>query len=165
MSLLLRPVTPNDEPFLYRLIYDHMAETLLASAWDPKIRDPLLRMQVEGQRSSYAAQFPSADHAIILYDDEPIGRLLVDRAGPFYHLVDITIAKRNRGRGIGTWLMRALCTEAEMMRKPFRLHVLAHNRAKGLYERLGFHTIEDGQVMLLMERTPGAASLVSLASP
>jgi len=165
MGLMLRPATPNDERFLYRLVYDHMAETLMASLWDPQVQEPLLKMQVEGQRAAYASQYPSADYAIIMYDDEAIGRIIMERGPNTHYLVDITILKKYRQKGIGTWLMRALCTEAEMMRKPLRLHVFVTNRAKRLYERLGFRTIEDGEVTLLMERAPGTASLVSLAQP
>src|SRR5947209_6397459 len=155
MGLSLRPVTPNDELFLYQLVHDHMAETLYVSAWDPKLREPLLKMQIEGQRSSYAAQFPRADYGIIVYDNEAIGRLIMDRTPECHYLVDIMIAKQYRGKGIGTWLMRALCREAEMMAKPLRLHVFFNNRAKGLYERLGFRTLESNEVTCLMERAPG----------
>jgi ribosomal protein S18 acetylase RimI-like enzyme len=165
MGLSLRPVTPNDELFLYQLVHDHMAETLYVSAWDPKLREPLLKMQIEGQRSSYAAQFPRADYGIIVYDDEAIGRLIMDRTPECHYLVDIMIAKQYRGKGIGTWLMRALCTEAEMMSKPLRLQVFVNNRAKGLYERLGFRTLEANEVTWLMERAPGTISQVSLAHP
>src|SRR5438270_218090 len=107
MGLSLRPVTPNDELFLYQLVHDHMAETLYVSAWDPKLREPLLNMQIEGQRSSYAAQFPRADYGIIVYDDEAIGRLIMDRTPECHYLVDIMIAKEYRGKGIGTWRMHA----------------------------------------------------------
>src|SRR5579872_137293 len=136
MGLLLRPATPSDELFLYQLAYENFADILMASLWDPKVREPLLRLQVEGQRATYAAQHPTADYAIILYDDQAIGRIILDRGPQWHYLVDITIQKKYRGSGIGTWLMRALCMEAEMMQKPLRLHVMVTNRARKLYERL-----------------------------
>lgn len=162
MGLTLRPAVPADEPFLFQLVHDTMAEQLHAAAWDPKIRESLLKMQIEGQRASYAAQFPTADYGIIVYDDLAIGRLILDRGPQFHTLVDITLLPKHRSSGIGTWLLRALCTEAELMRKPIRLHVQVTNRAKNLYQRLGFRTIEDYQVGLVMERAPGAISQVSL---
>jgi ribosomal protein S18 acetylase RimI-like enzyme len=162
MGLMLRPATPADEPFLFQLVHDTMAEQLQASAWDPKIRESLLKMQIEGQRISYAAQFPAADYGIIVYDDAAIGRLILDRGPQFHTLVDITLLAKHRGSGIGTWLLRAICTEAELMRKPIRLHVQATNRAKNLYQRLGFRTIEDYQVGMVMERAPGTISQMAL---
>lgn len=164
MGLMLRPVTPSDEPFLFRLVHDVMAEQLLASLWDPQIREPLLQMQYEAQRTSFAENFPTADYGIIVYDDAAIGRLILDRGPNFHHLVDITIQPSHRGKGIGTWLMRALCKEAEIMGKPLRLQVNVNNRARELYQRMGFRTIEDHQVTWVMERLPGTIAQMTMAN-
>ena len=161
MPLLLRPVLPKDETFLYQLAYENMFEQLAAWAWDPQYREPLLKMQIVGQNSAYAAEFPNANHGIILLDDKPVGRMILDRGPEIHYLVDITILKQYRGAGIGTRLIQALCTEAEMLRKRVRLQVMVTNRAKGLYERLGFRLIEDRQVAWLMERAPGSGSLMA----
>src|SRR5262249_42940048 len=105
---------------------------------------------------TYAMQYPQADHGIILLDDKPIGRLIVDRGPEIHCLVDITILKQHRKAGIGTLLIRSLCTEASMMRKPVRLQVAVDSPARELYQRLGFQLIEDLQVNWVMERAPGA---------
>jgi ribosomal protein S18 acetylase RimI-like enzyme len=160
MSLYIRPRVPEDEPFLYQLAYDNFYEKLFAHTWAPNVRGPLLKLQVDGQRTSYAFEFPNADYGIIEYDGRNIGRLIVDRRPDQHYLVDILIAREYRKKGIGTWLMRALCTEAEMMQKPLRLSVLTNNPAKALYERLGFRMIEDREITWLMERVPGATVLV-----
>lgn len=156
MPLSVRPVLSQDATFVEQLIYETLYEQLYAWTWDPAVREPLLKMQIEGQRASYAAQFPHADHGIIILDDSPVGRLLLDRSPEMHYLVDIAILKAYRGRGIGTWILRALCTEADLMQKPLRLQVQVTNRAKDLYVRLGFRMIEDRQVTWLMERSrPG----------
>ncbi len=160
MSLYLRPAVKEDDPFLYQLAYDDFYEKLCAFTWPPNMREPLLRLQVVGQRSSYAAEFPTADNGIIEYDNQRIGRLIVDRRPDCHILVDILIAREHRRKGIGTWLMRALCTEAEMMRKPLRLTVQATNPARELYKRLGFRIIEEHPIHWFMERVPGATVLV-----
>jgi GNAT superfamily N-acetyltransferase len=164
MPLSLRPAVPADEQFLYQLVYDNMFEQLFAAAWDPQIREPLLKMQIEGQRSGFAAQFPNADHGIILLDDRPVGRIILDHGPEVHWLVDIVIARQHRGGGIGTWILRALCTEADLMRKPIRLQVTVTNPAQRLYHRLGFRLVEDLQITRLMERAPGAAGLVGTAA-
>jgi GNAT superfamily N-acetyltransferase len=161
MSLYLRPVLPEDDRFVYELLYDNFYETLMAHFWDPKIRDPLIKLQIDGQRSQYRAEFPNADHGIIMYDDRPIGRILMDRRTEWHYLVDILIQRQYRKKGIGTWLLRALCIEAEMMQKPMRLTVRTTNPAKELYKRLGFHIIEDYTMVWLMERPVGATVLVN----
>ena len=161
MPLSLRPALPQDQPFLYQLLYENFYDNLAAWAWDPSIRTPLLNMQIQGQQASYAANYPHADHGIIVLDGQAIGRLLVDRGPEIHTLVDITIRKQNRGAGIGTVLVRSLCIEAEMARKPLRLQVRSDNRAKNLYQRLGFRLIEDLAITWVMERTPGSNPLVA----
>ncbi|MGH9666661.1 MAG: GNAT family N-acetyltransferase [Bryobacteraceae bacterium] len=156
MPLSLRPVLPQDAAFVHQLVYETMYEQLFAWTWNPAVREPLLKIQIEGQRTSYAVQFPQADHGIILLDERPVGRLIVERGPEMHYLVDISILKAQRGRGIGTWILRALCTEADLMQKPLRLQVQIANRAKDLYLRLGFHMIEDRQVAWLMERVRAA---------
>lgn len=162
MSLYLRPVLPKDEAFLNQLLHDNLYEQLYAWAWDPAVREPLLKIQMEGQRASYASMFPRSDHGIIVLDDVTIGRIIVDRGPEAHHLVDIVIKKENRNKGVGTWLLRALCMEAQIAQKPLRLNVQPGNRAKDLYLRLGFHMIEDQQVTWLMERSLDAAVMTSL---
>lgn len=160
MPLSLRPALPQDEPFLYQLLYENFYENLAAWAWEPAMRTPLLNLQIQGQRSTYAALYPHADQGIIMLDEQAIGRLLVDRGPEIHTLVDITIRKQNRGAGIGTVLVRSLCMEAEMARKPLRLQVRVDNRARNLYQRLGFRLIEDLQITLVLERAPGDASIL-----
>jgi ribosomal protein S18 acetylase RimI-like enzyme len=163
MSLYLRPAMPQDELFLYQLAYETFYEQLHAELWDPNIRESVLKMQIDGQRGSYAAQFPNADHGIIMLDDRPVGRLIVDRGPEVHHLVDITILKRHRSAGIGTVLIRALGTEGDLMRKPIRLHVMVTNRAKALYQRMGFRLIEENPVTWLMERPPGSGLVTAVS--
>lgn len=165
MGLSIRPVQPGDEVFLYRLMHDTIAEQLYSDLWDEKIREPLLKMQVEAQRSAYASNYPNADDGIIVWDGADIGRMIVYRGHHWHQLVDFTILKQYRGKGIGTWLLRALCAEAELMRKPLRLSVRQTNRAKRLYERMGFREIESTELHCTMERVPGTNSAISLAAP
>jgi GNAT superfamily N-acetyltransferase len=161
MSLELRPAGPQDEAFLYQLAYDRFYEELRADLWPPEIQQSLLTLQVEGQRTSYAAAFPRADHGIIMLYGRPVGRLLLDRGPQAHHVVDILLAKDQRGKGVGGAILRALCKEADLMGKPIRLHVFRNSRAVGLYQRLGFRPLETVEDRFLMERPPHAASLVT----
>lgn len=165
MSLYVRPAAPQDQQFLYDLTYDVLSEQLYAHTWDPIIRDQLLDLQIKAKMGSYSVVHPHADYAIIMLDERPIGRMIIDRSGDFYHLVDISISPKHRGAGIGTRLVLALCMEAEMMHKNVRLYVSVTNpRAGGLYKRLGFRVIEDLETDILMERTPADRTQV-IAQP
>jgi GNAT superfamily N-acetyltransferase len=165
MPLYVRPALPQDDQFVYQLVWQVMYDQLHAALWDPSIRNVLLDLQVRSKNGAYAAVHPHADHAIIMLDDQPIGRMLIDRSGEYYQLVDISILPKRRGAGIGTRLVLAFCMEAEMMRKNVRLYVSITNpRAADLYKRLGFRVIEDLQTDLLMERAPGDRAQV-IAAP
>ena len=165
MPLYVRPALPQDNAFVYQLLWQVVYEQLLADRWDPAIRDGLLDLQVRVRCGAYAARWPQAEHAIIMLDDEPVGRLLIDRSGPNYHLVDIAVLPKRQGAGIGTRLVLGLCMEAEIMGKSVRLRVSVSNpRAADLYRRLGFRVIEDQETDWLMERSPGATAQV-IAAP
>lgn len=165
MPLYVRPAQPQDGEFVYQLLRQVFYEQLMAHLWDPAIRDPLLDLQVRQKSSTYAANYPHADHGIIMLDEEPVGRLLVDRTGASHHLIDISILPKRRGAGIGTRLVLGLCMEAEMNGKSLTLSVSISNpRAAQLYKRLGFRVIEDLETGWVMERAPGATSQV-IAAP
>jgi ribosomal protein S18 acetylase RimI-like enzyme len=165
MPLYLRPALPQDGSFVYELIRQVLYDQLHARFWDPAFRDTLLDMQVKAKCGAYAAAYPRAEHGIIMLDDDAVGRLLVDRSGAFYNLIDIAILPKYQGAGVGTRLILGLCMEAEMMQKSVRLHVSVGNpRAADLYKRLGFRVIEDLQTDMLMERAPGAQTQV-IAAP
>jgi ribosomal protein S18 acetylase RimI-like enzyme len=165
MPLYVRPALPQDDAFIYQLVRQVLYDQLLVPLWEPSLRDTLLDLQVKAKCSAYTVSFPRADHAIIMLDDEPVGRLLVDRSGPFYNLIDIAILPKYRSAGIGTRLILGLCMEAEMMGKNVRLYVSVTNpRAAALYRRLGFRVLEDLQSDWLMERAPGSLAQ-TIAAP
>jgi ribosomal protein S18 acetylase RimI-like enzyme len=165
MPLYVRPALPEDESFVYQLVRQVIYDQLLGHLWDPTYRDALLDLQVRAKAGSYAVIHPHADHAIIMLDDDRVGRLLIDRTGPCYDLVDISILPKYRSGGIGTRIILGLCMEAEMMQKNVRLYVSITNpRAIELYKRLGFRVVEDRVTDLLMEKTPADRAQV-LAAP
>lgn len=57
-----------------------------------------------------------------------------------------------QGRGIGTKLIQAVMGEAAGLGLPLRLQVLKANRARRLYERLGFHVYAETATHLQMSR-------------
>lgn len=77
-------------------------------------------------------------------DQEPIGRWYVDISSAAVRLVDVSLLRAHRGRGIGTELLERLKADASVRRLPVRLNVFDGNPAYRLYRRLGFteHAID-----------------------
>ncbi|MCH9673243.1 MAG: GNAT family N-acetyltransferase, partial [Gammaproteobacteria bacterium] len=67
-----------------------------------------------------------------------IGAIWVDLHGTDLWLREIQIEPHYQGRGLGTALIRALIERANTAEQGIVLRVLRHNRARYLYQRLGF---------------------------
>jgi len=148
----LRPAVADDRAFLLDVYGASRAEELAAVVWSEEEKETFLAMQFEAQDRYYAAVLPAAARSIVLLDGHPIGRLYVDVDDERVLIVDLALLPEHRGRGIGSALLSDVLAEADRRRLPTRLHVEPGNRAKRLYQRLGFEVTEPGAVYELMER-------------
>jgi ribosomal protein S18 acetylase RimI-like enzyme len=158
MHLALRSVRSEDEDFLFRLYASTRQEEISAWGWDAGQQEAFLRMQFRAQRHGYAADYPESDYQVILADDEPVGRLIVNRTKKEVRLVDIAVLPEYRNRGLGAALINDLMAECQASRKPLRLQVAKGNRAARLYERLGFLTTGEDDVYWHMWWDPIAST-------
>jgi len=154
MTLALRPIRPDDEPFLRRVYASTRVDELAPLGWSAEQRDAFLDQQFDAQHRHYQTHYADADFLVILLDNQPIGRLSVARWPEQILLIDIALLPEHRGDGIGSRLIQALLDEADPSGKPVRLHVEKFNRARRLYERLGFSIVVDRGVYWFMERAP-----------
>ena len=154
-AITLRPAHPDDAPFLFDLYAGTRRAEMQAWGLDDAMLDQMLRMQFNGQQGTYSIQFAQADHHIIIHEDQPVGRILIDRSGPELVLVDVALLPALRGRGIGTRLLEELLAEAAEAGRPVRLKVLLTNPARRLYQRLGFIGLGDDGVYEQMEWRSG----------
>lgn len=155
--IILRPVAPEDYRFLLKVYANTRADELAATGWLDVQKQAFINMQFKLQQQGYREQFPAAAHDIIMFDDQPVGRLMVDRTGDEIRCVSIAILSEFRNLGIGMFLLRGLCSEAVAADQPLRLQVDRFNSAAyRLYERLGFVKTEEGQTHIAMEWTPSA---------
>jgi ribosomal protein S18 acetylase RimI-like enzyme len=155
-GIRLRPVEPADEEFLRTLYESTRQDELALLPWGPAQRAAFVDMQFRAQAASYQTDFPAAEFGVVLVDGEAAGRLSVDRSGPVIEVLDIALLPDFRGAGTGTGLLTELLREASASERPVRLHVDTTNRARQLYERLGFRVVEDLGVYLLLEWTAAA---------
>lgn len=127
---------------------------MLAAQGVPEGLPPeLVRAQVDARAREHAARFPRAQDEVVLLDGEPVGRLLVDRTGTAWRVVDIALLPSARGGGLGTALLTRVLAEADAENAAVRLFVHRDNpRARALYERLGFVAVATDEVYVELER-------------
>lgn len=146
-----RLAQPDDEAFLFALYVQNRRNEMAAWGLAHALPDQLLRMQFTSREATYRTQYPLAEDHILLHDERPIGRVLIDRTGPAFVLVDIALVSDVQGRGIGTRELKALQEEAAGEDRPVRLSVVSTNPARRLYARLGFVSLGDDGVYEQME--------------
>ena len=152
----MRPITPADEGPL-RTIYASTREDELArTGWLPTQREAFLRQQFDAQHRWYQTHFAGGDFDLILERGEPVGRLYVYRQAHDLNVIDIALLPAHRGRGLGTFLMRAVLAEAARDGQTVSLHVEVFNRARTLYDQLGFRPVGEEGVYVGMRWEPPA---------
>jgi ribosomal protein S18 acetylase RimI-like enzyme len=154
MSIALRPALPQDDPLLFEVYASTRADELQLVPWTAEQKHAFVQMQFNAQRQSYAQQFPQAQWLVILREEIPVGRLIVNRAEDEILLMDIALLPEYRRQGIGSALIRDLMAEAQQTGRSMRLHVESFNPAAQLYERLGFAQIGEVGVYCEMEWRP-----------
>ena len=147
----LRPATPADAAFLFRLYAESRTDEMKLTGWPRARQQIFLRDQFAARGAHYTAAFPEAHSSIVLWRGRPAGQLTVNRTDDEIRLADIALAPECRGRGLGRRLMLTLIDEARAGKKPLRLQVAKNNPARQLYLRLGFAPIGETGFHLQME--------------
>lgn len=154
MTTRWRTAGEGDEEFLRILLQATMADELNVWAWPEAMRGPLLEMQYRVRRNGVRGNFPNAEVRILLEGEAAVGWMVVDEGEGRVHVVDIAVMPGRRGQGIGTGALVALLEEADGKRQVVELRVNVTNRAKGLYERLGFRRTGGDEVQDYLEHPP-----------
>ena len=150
LAFALRPALPADvdfEHFLYASTRDDLRPL------GPEVFDGLVGMQFRAQSMSIRLDHPQADKKIVVVEDAPAGRLIVDESGEQITVIDVSLLPEYRGQGIGTSLLRGVLAQADRMGRAIALHVEKQSRAVRLYERLGFLISGDSGLYFEMLRS------------
>jgi len=150
-GLSLRPASDADLAFERALFETARTDAALMAPWPEDVRRPFLDQQFHFQTVHYARAYPDAERSIVLSQAEPIGRLILDRPGGTWTLVDIALMPAWRSKGIGGALVAAILAAAATAGARVSLSVEAINPARALYERLGFVVVEEQLPHLVME--------------
>jgi GNAT superfamily N-acetyltransferase len=150
--LALRRAGDDDYEFFESVYASTRAEELAPVPWPDEQKRAFLAQQFAAQSSHYAEHYPDASFDVVVVDGEPAGRLIVARREGAILVVDISLLPEHRSRGVGTRLLRPILDEASELGATVTVHVERFNRARALYERLGFTPVAEHGVYLRMER-------------
>ena len=138
----LRPATPQDVEFAYRVSRETMRGHALATfgTWNE-----------EEARQRCSRNIAAGFTQIIELDGTQIGIYVVERAPDHVQLLQIFILPDYQRRGIGSRLIERLLAEARAANLPLRLRVLRVNPAFELYQRMGFRVVQETPERYFME--------------
>lgn len=154
-SISLRRQTPDDLPFLQTLYSSTREKELAITHFSLPEKQSFLRQQFQAQTTHYANHYDNEHFYIIERKGEPVGRFLVDYWTSEIRIIDISLLPQHCGHGIGSHFFKRLFEEAKSRQCPVTIHVEHNNRAKSLYERLGFQLkTKTNDIYLLMEWKP-----------
>jgi len=153
-GLTFRPITKDDQSLLATIYAGTRAAEMELVDWDEAQKEAFLQSQFAAQHQYYMDHYRDARFEMLLYKDQPIGRLYVDRGPHDIRIIDIALLPEQRNHGFGTCLLQDLLEEARQAGQTVSIHVEQTNPALTLYHRLGFTPIEEQAVYLLMEWNP-----------
>jgi GNAT superfamily N-acetyltransferase len=149
MPLTLRPADETDRDFV-RLIYfstqRHIIEALFGWRGD------------DVEEEKFASFYDMSATSIIVYDGVDVGWTTVQTRPDHIELEHLYLTPARQGHGIGSNIVHSLIEHAQVAALPLRLATAKMNRARRLYERLGFVETETDEFKVYMEwRSPIAA--------
>jgi ribosomal protein S18 acetylase RimI-like enzyme len=142
VGIVLRPVRADERDFFYavrRGAFREYAEAAFGPWDDVK------------QRASADRDVGELSIEIVERDGAAIGYQIVEHNADHWFLDEIALADGERGRGVGTELVKTIMTAARDAGMPLRLSVLHVNPAQRLYARLGFRVTRIEHPRIKME--------------
>jgi epoxide hydrolase-like predicted phosphatase len=91
---------------------------------------------------------------IILYNSKPIGTIFISQDENHLEIGRFYILPEYQNQGVGSYFLKQVLGKADKAGIPAQLYVMKRNPAKMLYERYGFVTIKEDELMLFMEHKP-----------
>ncbi|MBN3960275.1 GNAT family N-acetyltransferase [Nostoc sp. NMS8] len=154
MDYSIRPLTQEDEPFLWQMLYEaaHLVEEGNLTVQDAK-NNPDLAKYVK----NWGCKDDSGFVAILESSNQPVGAAwlrLFTGENKGYGYVDeqtpelaIAILPQYRNQGIGTQLLTHLLAAVNKYYPSVSLSTRATNPAFGLYKRCGFEVVPGSEII------------------
>lgn len=148
----LRPMEPDDLPFLRQLYAASRAAEMARSGWPEDAIAAFLAQQFELQHRYYQTHYADGEFLLVELDGRPVGRLYLYWGQRALQLIDIALLPEQRGRGLGSRLLAALLARADAQGLAVGLYVEGDNPARHWYRREGFAVVGENGVYLQMRR-------------
>lgn len=151
MKITIAPGTTRDESFFQQMDAEH-AQRIFQFLPREQLEN-LLEMQYLAKLSFYNDQWPDATTYLVKAERLGIGKIILSTYKSGLHIIDVVIAEKYRNKGIGRKLLmlveqRALdigCTK-------LTLSVATNNRAKTLYDYLGYEVTSQNETHIAMQK-------------
>lgn len=153
MQLTIRSASLEERPFFFQVYADTRKSEVDSWGWSEDQVDMFLQMQFDAQTRSYSSHPVALKEEIIVYKDEPIGRILTRELDEVLIIVDVALMRDFRNQGFGTELIRRYQEYVVEKGILIELQVLIANPACKLYKRLGFVVTRENQIYLTMKWT------------
>ncbi|MEM6644733.1 MAG: GNAT family N-acetyltransferase [Bacteroidota bacterium] len=162
MDVHLRPLTPDDEPFLWQALYHALYVPPGGKSFPPEVvHQPEIARYVAGWMcregdTGFVAEVgagPVGAAWVRCWTPEARGFGFVDEAVPE---LSMALVPGYRGRRIGTMLLRRMLEHAGAQAAAVSLSVSAENPALRLYRRFGFVVVDeaDNGSLTMLKRLP-----------
>ncbi|MDT3307456.1 GNAT family N-acetyltransferase [Shewanella vaxholmensis] len=138
IGLSAKAANANDNLFMAQLFYS-TKPFFYGLGLPREVVDTMLAQQYQLQQASYREQYPNANTYILFYQQQTIGKVMLDISEYRIHLIDFIIIPSMQGRGFGSAILAAIKQEAMKRHLPVGLSVESENtQAKKLYLQHGF---------------------------
>lgn len=136
-----RSITEQDKPFLWNLNVAAMREHV----------EQVYGWHEDVVYDYFEKAYRPQSMRIIQVDEEDVGMIEVLDCPDCWVLSRIWILPAFQGRGIGSTVIQRVIDDVAGSHKPLRLQVFKRNRARRLYERLGFVQTAETETHIQME--------------
>ena len=144
MDITLRPVRNEDKEFCRRVHHTALRDVVIRQfgQWDDTLQD-----------NYFEKSWSSLSLEIIEVDSQATGTFSREIHPDYFAIAQIYLLPQFQKQGIGTRLLTEQLDKAQSLGLPVRLNVLLENRARKLYERLGFKVTVKTDIFYQMEKT------------
>ncbi|MBE8985833.1 GNAT family N-acetyltransferase [Nostoc sp. LEGE 12450] len=154
MDYSIRPLTQEDEPFLWLMLYE---AAHLENEGNLTVQDAINNPDLAKYVKNWGCKDDSGFIAILETSNQPVGsawlRLLTGENKGYGYVDDqtpelaIAILPQHRNKGIGTQLLTHLLAAAQTSYSSISLSIRATNPALSLYKRFGFEIILGSEII------------------